>query len=93
MRAILQIGDLKLFGKATLNGLNIDFQASHFKSKRKLKNPWKVAVLRLRRNIPTNIEIFDNGQIFLGPLLSYGYSINYQGRSAFHTSHRLCKNK
>jgi len=89
MRAILEIGDMKIFGEASLYGIDINFIGRLAKPKRKLKDPWKTAAKRLERNCITSMNIMDNGHIFLGPLLSYGCSIDMYGSFTFNTSHKL----
>ena len=89
MKAILEIGDMKIFGEATLYGTNIHFKGRFIKPRRKLKAPMETAIDRLNRNCPTKMNILENGTILLGNMLSYGTTLSGRGVFALHTSHKL----
>jgi len=90
MKAILNIGDMQVYGNATLYGTRIDFIGHHFKPKRRLKTaPIDIATQRLKKGISTNLRLFQDGEISIGPLLTYGVTIDWQHTVCLTTSHNL----
>jgi len=89
MQAILNIGDMKVFGNATLYGHTVQFTFRVIKPKRKLKFPFKTAIKRLGRDVETSIDILNNGTLFLGKMLSTRQSVSSKIKYSFTTIHQL----
>jgi len=90
MKAILQVGDMKIFGKAKLHGLNINFQGSHIMQKRRTKmHPTDLVIKRLDKGVEPKLELHEDGVIFTENLLSYGLSIAISGQFFIDANFKL----
>jgi hypothetical protein len=89
MRAILKARDMSIFGDATLFGTRINFSGSRFLCKRKVKDPFKVTMNRLKRGVKTNIKLPDGGVVFIEEPLNFGFSYNEIQGMALTASYEL----